>query len=185
MVKSLTGTGSVHHSVNHISPRPAMRSDGPQLFTRIPSSHPFHPKLQAWETAPPVKKTEDLGGWRSMREGEQSSSDRRTDLPATLSLHGTWRKHCWYTPECFSSNAKAARNYVCVCVCLAMSHSLQPHRLQPPGICQERILEWVAISSSRGSSPPRDGTHFLLYLLHWQVDSFNIGITWESHMNYR
>lgn len=43
MVKSLTGTGSVHHSVNHISPRPAMRSDGPQLFTRMgaPPSIPF------------------------------------------------------------------------------------------------------------------------------------------------
>jgi len=25
------------------------------------------------------------------------------------------------------------------------------------GILQARILEWVAISSSRGSSPPRDG----------------------------
>ena len=29
-----------------------------------------------------------------------------------------------------------------------------------PGISQERILEWVAISSPRGSSWPRDQTHF-------------------------
>ena len=28
-----------------------------------------------------------------------------------------------------------------------------------PGILQARILEWVAISSSRGSSQPRDQTH--------------------------
>ena len=28
-----------------------------------------------------------------------------------------------------------------------------------PGILQARILEWVAIASSRGSSCPRDGTH--------------------------
>ena len=27
------------------------------------------------------------------------------------------------------------------------------------GILQARILEWVAVSSSRGSSRPRDGTH--------------------------
>ena len=27
------------------------------------------------------------------------------------------------------------------------------------GILQARILEWVAISSSRGSSPPKDQTH--------------------------
>ena len=43
-------------------------------------------------------------------------------------------------------------------------NSLQFHGLQPtwvlcPGISQARILEWVAISSSRGSSQPRDGTH--------------------------
>ena len=28
-----------------------------------------------------------------------------------------------------------------------------------PGILQARMLEWVAMPSSRGSSPPRDGTH--------------------------
>ena len=39
------------------------------------------------------------------------------------------------------------------------------------GISQARILEQVAISFSRGSSQPRDGTHVLLRLLHWQVDS--------------
>ena len=44
------------------------------------------------------------------------------------------------------------------------------------GIFQARILEWVAICSSRGSSPPRDWTHFCcvsciaedcLLLSHW------------------
>ena len=28
-----------------------------------------------------------------------------------------------------------------------------------PGILQARMLEWVAMPSSRGSSPSRDGTH--------------------------
>ena len=37
-------------------------------------------------------------------------------------------------------------------------------------ILQARILEWVAISSSRGSSQPRDRTHASC-LLVWQVDS--------------
>ena len=37
------------------------------------------------------------------------------------------------------------------------------------GILQARILQWVTMSSSRGSSHPRDQTH-LLSLLHWQVD---------------
>ena len=39
------------------------------------------------------------------------------------------------------------------------------------GVFQARILEWVAISFSRESSQPRDGTQHLLHLLHWQVDS--------------
>ena len=43
---------------------------------------------------------------------------------------------------------------VCVHVCSVMSHSLRPH-----GILQARILEWVAISFSRGSSQPGDQTH--------------------------
>ena len=39
-----------------------------------------------------------------------------------------------------------------------------PMDCSPPGssvhgISQTRILEWVAISSSKGSSPPRDSTH--------------------------
>ena len=43
------------------------------------------------------------------------------------------------------------------------SDSLQPHRLYPSGssvlgILQARILEWVAVSNSRGSSQLRDRT---------------------------
>ena len=45
--------------------------------------------------------------------------------------------------------------------------TLQLCRLEPPGssvhgILQARILEWVAMASSRGSSPPRDQTPFSL-----------------------
>ena len=59
---------------------------------------------------------------------------------------------------------------VFVCVC-AHAKSLQscptlcdPMDLSPPGssvhgILQARTLEWVAVPSSRESSPPRDGTH--------------------------
>ena len=41
------------------------------------------------------------------------------------------------------------------------------------GISQARILEWVAISSSRGSSPPRDLT-WVLGLLHCQAVLYSI-----------
>ena len=45
-----------------------------------------------------------------------------------------------------------------------MSNSLRPMDHSPPdscvhGISQAKILEWVAISFSRGSSRPRDQTH--------------------------
>ena len=47
-----------------------------------------------------------------------------------------------------------------------------PIYCSPPGsvhgISQTRILEWVAISSSRGSSQPRDQTQVAC---NWQVDS--------------
>ena len=40
------------------------------------------------------------------------------------------------------------------------------------GIFQARILKWVAISSSRESSRPRDRS--LLCLLYWQADSLSL-----------
>ena len=52
----------------------------------------------------------------------------------------------------------------CMCVCSIVSNSLWPHGLwlarllSVHGIFQARILEWVAISFSRGSSQPRDQT---------------------------
>ena len=54
---------------------------------------------------------------------------------------------------------------VCCCLVVKLCPSLcNPMDHSPPGssvhgCSQARILEWVAISSSRGSSPPRDGTH--------------------------
>ena len=56
-------------------------------------------------------------------------------------------------------------NYLCAFMCVScsvVSQSLRPHG--PPsgssvhGILQARILEWVVISSSRGSSQPRGQT---------------------------
>ena len=42
------------------------------------------------------------------------------------------------------------------------------------GILQARILEWVGMPSSRGSSPPRDWIHFSYVNLHWQVGSLSL-----------
>ena len=70
-----------------------------------------------------------------------------------------------------------------------MSYSLWPMDCSPPGsfahgIFQTRILEWLAISSSRGSSQPRDQTcvswvscigRQILY--HWATQEPNLECT--------
>ena len=65
-----------------------------------------------------------------------------------------------------------------------MSDSFRPRGLKLPGsfvhgISQEKILEWVAISSSRRSFPTQGSNLHLLYLLHWQADSLPL-----SHQSF-
>ena len=55
--------------------------------------------------------------------------------------------------------------HVCAQSCLTLG---DPTSLLCPWVFQPRILEQVAISSSRGSSPTQGSD---LCLLHWQVDS--------------
>ena len=45
------------------------------------------------------------------------------------------------------------------------------------GILQARILEWIAIPSSRGSSPPRDQTHVSY------ISCITTSTTWEALLN--
>ena len=65
---------------------------------------------------------------------------------------------------CLSLPASYVLSVCCAAVlCPVVSDSWQPQNYNPPGssvhgILQARILEWVAISSSRESSQPRDQT---------------------------
>ena len=54
-------------------------------------------------------------------------------------------------------------------LCNPMDCSLSGSSVQ--GIFQARILEWVAVPSSRGSSLPRGQTYVSSVYLHWQVSS--------------
>ena len=75
----------------------------------------------------------------------------------------------------FFSGAEDASMLSCFsCVQLFATDTMN---CNPPGSSihgrlQGRILEWVAISSSRESSQLRDWVRSLLYLLHWQVGFF-------------
>ena len=69
------------------------------------------------------------------------------------------------------------RNVMPACVlslqlCLTLCN---PMECSPPGsvhgILQERVLERVAMPSSRGSFQPRDQTYVSYICLHWQADS--------------
>ena len=67
-----------------------------------------------------------------------------------------------------------------------VSNSCNPMYCSPPGssvhgTLQARILEWVAMPSSRGSSQPRDLTH-VSCLLHQQAGSLPLVPPWKSHI---
>ena len=57
------------------------------------------------------------------------------------------------------------------CLTLGDPMDCSPPGSSVHGILQVRILEWVAMPSSRGTSRPRDWTPCLLHLLHWQMGS--------------
>ena len=83
---------------------------------------------------------------------------------------------------------------VCVCVCVCVQSCLTLCNSMDcglpgssvHGIFQARILEWVAISSSRGSSQPREWTHvscvfcpgrwILYHCTTWEVRSIYLSI---------
>jgi len=64
------------------------------------------------------------------------------------------------------------QNLLCMCTLSCVRLLCNPRNCNPRGssvygIIQTRILEWVAIPSSRGLSWAKDQTH----ILHWQMDS--------------
>ena len=82
----------------------------------------------------------------------QAVSLRIPSVPCTLLYH--------YDAKLFQ---------LCPTVCDPMDCS--PPGSSVHGISQASILEWVAISFSRGSSQPRDQTQVSYIYLHWHVGS--------------
>ena len=73
--------------------------------------------------------------------------------------------------------------HACMLSCVWLFVALWTVACQAPpfhGILQARILEWVAISSSRGSSQPRDETH-VSCICRWTL--YHYSTTWEARCN--
>ena len=96
------------------------------------------------------------------------SGVQRWRTPCPCSLEQRWTNFfCkWTNSRYFRLCGPYSLGCVCVwarmCMHSVVSNSLWPHGLSDSsvhGISQARILEWVAISSSRGSFWPSDGTY--------------------------
>ena len=111
--------------------------------------------------------------------------------PSKVPREGVWSWEAWVRPFCRAcSHENWVLHGVDVCVLCSVSQSCQtlwdPMECSPPGssvygVLQARILEKVAISSSRGSSQPRDwtriscvsclGRRVLDHWATWEVDA--------------
>ena len=67
--------------------------------------------------------------------------------------------------NCMCSSAKSHQS--CLTLCGPVDWSLPGSSVH--GILQSRILEWVAVPFSRGSSRPRDQAHVSCIHLYWQA----------------
>ena len=92
----------------------------------------------------------------------------RTDLDLALKLHTIFKNTTYHNVLCLVAQS-------CLTLCDPMNCS--PPGSSVHGILQARILEWVAISSSRGSFRAKDWTH-----IHFCTAGrfFTTSITWET-----
>ena len=92
-------------------------------------------------------------------------------VPQTTPSHPKWmvvkKNYKWIKGNCVirrGHECECTSGCMCVCVLNHVQLFCESMDYNPPGssvhgISQANILEWVIISSPRGSSPPRDRTH--------------------------
>ena len=101
---------------------------------------------------------------------------RMSAIASGHQLDTSWHDRCEIFVE-LHMKVKVLVNYSCPTLCNTMDSS--PASSSVHGILQARIMEWVAIPFSRGSSQPRDWTQ----VSHIAGRFFTIWATWES-LNY-
>ena len=117
-----------------------------------------------------------LGAEKLHRRGESKESGLGSGLMSAMLLKD--RKNpvqsFFALPSATSGTQKVKVSVTQSCPTLCDPMDCSPSGSSVCGILQARILEWVVISFSRGSSQPRDGTRFLFCPLHWQVGSLQL-----------
>ena len=84
---------------------------------------------------------------------------------------------CHFLLQCVK--VKSEKEVIQSCLTLCDSMACSPPDFSVHGILKAGILEWVAIPSSRASSPPRDGTH-VCYISSFGRRILYCCATWES-----
>ena len=128
----------------------------PQGLLGPPCSHVCNCSLQPWETCsqyPPCSYLSALLGYLGL--GLSNPTDHtRANPPAPVKRKG------YMCAKSLQSFLTLSDPVDCSSPCSSVHRFLQA-----------RILEWVAVPSSRGSSRPKDGTHVSWCVLHWHADS--------------
>ena len=141
----------------------------------------IHPSILAWRI--PM----DRGAWQATAHGVARCWTRLKWLISSrvyqiVRLSGFGWGHLIQKFLVITSNFSSYKTGVCsvVQLCLTLcdliDYSLPGSSVH--GISQARILEWVAICSSRGSSRPRDQTCASCRQADWQADSIPLNHQW-------
>ena len=95
-------------------------------------------------------------GWRSSLQSAKTrpGADCDSDHELLIAKFRLKLKKVWKTTRPFMYKVKSEVTQSCLTLCNPMDYSLQGSSVH--GIFQEKVLEWIAISFSRGSSQPRD-----------------------------
>ena len=96
-----------------------------------------------------------------------------TSQPRGLKLREDW--------HIYTIDTRCLVTRLCPAACDPMDCSLPGSSVH--GILQARVLEWVAISFSRGSSWPRDRTH-VSCVSHIRGEFFTVGLPGKPTMEY-
>ena len=104
-------------------------------------------------------------------QGERLGTDPPLGLLKEHSLVDTWtRLLAFNTHEMIKFCCSMCAKLLQLCPTLCDPMDCSPPGSSVHGILQARILEWVTMPSSRGSSPPRDRTHlFFISCISRQV----------------